>query len=134
MSEQLIVNVTDFETRVALIESGMVVEVMIERNRDRGIVGNIYLGKVQRVLPGMQAAFVEIGTERAAFLYVGDVVSEPPEEDEEEEDVHPEVAAADDEDTAVMDVGPALLQSDQAISEEASFGDHAPLESEAESA
>ena len=133
MSEQLIVNVTDFETRVALIESGMVVEVMIERNRDRGIVGNIYLGKVQRVLPGMQAAFVEIGTERAAFLYVGDVVSEPPEEDDEEEDVHPEVSAADDDDTAVTDVSLSPSQSDQAISEDASFGEHPPLESDAES-
>jgi ribonuclease G len=78
MSDQLLVNVTPFETRVALVESGVVAEVFIERHRDRGIVGNIYLGRVQRVLPGMQAAFVEIGLEKAAFLYVGDVG--PPEE------------------------------------------------------
>ena len=83
MAEQLIVNVEPFETRVALIENGLVVEVFIERHHGRGIVGNIYLGKVQRVLPGMQAAFVEIGTERAAFLYVGDVL--PHEEHEEAE-------------------------------------------------
>lgn len=83
MAEQLIVNVEPFETRVALIENGLVVEVLIERHHGRGIVGNIYLGKVQRVLPGMQAAFVEIGTERAAFLYVGDVL---PHEDHEEHD------------------------------------------------
>ncbi len=83
MSDQLIVNVTSFETRVALLENNVVSEVFIERHRDRGIVGDIYLGKVQRVLPGMQAAFVEIGHDRAAFLYVGDVV--PPEEPVEEE-------------------------------------------------
>ncbi|HEY4219830.1 MAG TPA: Rne/Rng family ribonuclease, partial [Myxococcota bacterium] len=83
MPDQLIVNVTSFETRVALLENNIVAEVFIERHRDRGIVGDIYLGKVQRVLPGMQAAFVEIGHERAAFLYVGDVV--PPEEPVEEE-------------------------------------------------
>jgi ribonuclease G len=85
MSDQLIVNVTGYETRVALLEGGLVTELLIERNRDRGIVGNIYLGKVQRVLPGMQAAFVEIGLDKAAFLYVGDVV--PPEAPDNEEDV-----------------------------------------------
>ncbi|MFZ9888472.1 MAG: Rne/Rng family ribonuclease [Myxococcota bacterium] len=74
MAEQVVVNVSKFETRVALLENGLVVEVFVERHHGRGIVGNIYLGKVQRVLPGMQAAFVEIGTERAAFLYVGDVL------------------------------------------------------------
>jgi hypothetical protein len=57
--DQLIVNVTPFETRVALIEDNAIAEVFIERHRDRGIVGNIYLGKVQRVLPGMQAALDE---------------------------------------------------------------------------
>ena len=79
MAEQLVVNVKPFETRVALLEDGLVTETFIERKRDVGIVGNIYLGVVQRVLPGMQAAFVEIGLERAGFLYVGDVV--PPEPD-----------------------------------------------------
>ena len=91
MSDQLIVNVTSFETRVALLENNIVAEVFIERHRDRGIVGDIYLGRVQRVLPGMQAAFVEIGHERAAFLYVGDVV--PPEEPIEEEHQHEEAHA-----------------------------------------
>jgi Ribonuclease G/E len=75
MPEQLIVNVTSYETRVASMEAGGVTEVAIERHRDRGIVGNVYLGKVQRVLPGMQAAFVEIGLDKAAFLYVADVVT-----------------------------------------------------------
>ncbi len=91
MSHQLVVNVTSFETRVALLDGGLVTEVFIERHRDRGIVGNIYLGKVQRVLPGMQAAFVEIGLDRAAFLYVGDVApsEEPPEEEEHHHDEVP---------------------------------------------
>lgn len=78
VSDQLIVNVASFETRIALLEGGVVTELMIERNADRGLVGNIYLGKVQRVLPGMQAAFVELGIGKAAFLYVGDVVRSQP--------------------------------------------------------
>lgn len=77
--EKLVVNVSDFETRVAIMEANQVAEVLIERTKERGIVGNIYLGKVQRVLPGMQAAFVEIGLEKAAFLYVGDVLTSEPE-------------------------------------------------------
>lgn len=88
MSEQMIVNVTRFETRIAFFESGSVTDVFIERQRDRGLVGNIYLGKVQRVLPGMQAAFVEIGEDKAAFLYVGDVV--PPEMEDDDEEVEAE--------------------------------------------
>ena len=92
MGDQLVVNVTSYETRVALLENNVVSEIFIERHRDRGIVGDIYLGRVQRVLPGMQAAFVEIGHERAAFLYVGDVVppDEPVEEDEPEGHAHVE--------------------------------------------
>lgn len=61
------------ETRVALMESGQLVELHVDRGVDRGYVGNVYLGKVVRVLPGMQAAFVDIGLDRAAFLYVGDI-------------------------------------------------------------
>lgn len=78
MREQLVVNVASFETRIALLEGGVVTELIIERNADRGLVGNIYLGKVQRVLPGMHAAFVELGIGKAAFLYVGDVVRAQP--------------------------------------------------------
>ncbi|MBL93356.1 MAG: Rne/Rng family ribonuclease [Myxococcales bacterium] len=81
LTKKLIVNVADYETRLALLENGQVIEVQHERTRDLGIVGNIYLGRVQRVLPGMQAAFVEIGLEKAAFLYVGDLV--PPKSAEE---------------------------------------------------
>jgi ribonuclease G len=73
MSNEIVINSTLTETRVALIENDVVVELFIERKKDRSIVGNIYRGKVVRVLPGMQAAFVDIGLERAAFLYVTDV-------------------------------------------------------------
>lgn len=76
MSESVIViNADGPETRVALIESGILTELFIERQRERGIVGNVYKGKVLRVLPGMQAAFVDIGEDKAAFLYAGDIAS-----------------------------------------------------------
>jgi len=75
MGNELIINVTSQETRVALLENGQVVEFHLEPLRDRGIVGNIYKGRVIRVLPGMQAAFVDIGMDRAAFLYVDDIRS-----------------------------------------------------------
>ncbi|MDR2013545.1 MAG: ribonuclease G [Rhodanobacter sp.] len=74
MSEEILINVTPRETRVALIENGMLQEVHVERASRRGYVGNIYKGKVGRVMPGMQAAFVEIGLERAAFLHASDIV------------------------------------------------------------
>jgi ribonuclease G len=73
MSEEILINVTPQETRVAVVENGVLQEVHIERTRARGIVGNIYKGKVARILPGMQAAFVDIGLERAAFLHASDV-------------------------------------------------------------
>lgn len=73
MAQDLIVNCTGSETRVALMENGQLVELYIERKKDRGFVGNIYKGRVVRVLPGMQAAFIDIGLERAAFLYVSDI-------------------------------------------------------------
>ncbi len=73
MSEDILVNVTPQETRVAVVEHGSVQELHIERTRSRGLVGNIYMGRVARVLPGMQSAFVDIGLDRAAFLHVGDI-------------------------------------------------------------
>ncbi|QIZ77907.1 ribonuclease G [Ferrimonas lipolytica] len=73
-STELLINSSPTETRVALVEHGMLQEVHIERRSRRGIVGNIYRGKVTRVLPGMQAAFVDIGQERAAFLHASDIV------------------------------------------------------------
>jgi len=76
MSKELVINTTSQETRVALLENGHIAELYIERKRERGIVGNIYKGRVIRVLPGMQAAFVDIGLEKAGFLYVADVLAE----------------------------------------------------------
>jgi len=73
MNEDLLVNITPHETRVALIQQGAVQELHIERTASRGRTGNIYLGKVARVLPGMQSAFIDIGLERAAFLHVADI-------------------------------------------------------------
>ena len=73
MSENLLINITPQETRVALMFQGAVQELHIERTLSRGLVGNIYLGKVVRVLPGMQSAFIDIGLERAAFLHVADI-------------------------------------------------------------
>ncbi len=71
--EKVLVNVTPNETRVAWVENGVLQEVWVERANKRGLVGNIYHGKVDRVLPGMQAAFINIGLERAAFLHVSDI-------------------------------------------------------------
>lgn len=73
MSENLLINITPQETRVALIFQGAVQELHVERTLSRGLVGNIYLGRVVRVLPGMQSAFIDIGLERAAFLHVADI-------------------------------------------------------------
>ena len=74
MSAELLINVTPSESRVALIENGILQEIHVERHTKRGLVGNIYRGKVSRVLPGMQAAFVDIGLEKAAFLHASDIV------------------------------------------------------------
>ncbi len=76
MTKDLIVSTTPQETKVALLEDGRVSEIFIEREAHRGIVGNIYKGRVTRVLPGMQSAFVDLGLERDAFLYVTDVLEE----------------------------------------------------------
>ncbi|TXK96862.1 ribonuclease E/G [Methylococcaceae bacterium CS1] len=80
MSEEILINVTPPETRVAIVENGVVQEIIIERTRQLGLIGNIYKGVVCRVLPGMQAAFVEIGLERAAFLHISDLSSKELEE------------------------------------------------------
>src|SRR5512143_3010086 len=103
MQNMLVVNAEGPETRVAVVEEGSLAEFFVERKRDRGMVGNIYRGKVTRVLPGMQAAFVDLGSkvERAAFLYVADVLGSGEEkklfEDAETEDASddaPEGAAS----------------------------------------
>jgi len=73
MYKKIIINVAKHETRVALLEDGNIAELFIERGDVADIAGNIYKGKVQRVLPGMQAAFVNIGLNQAAFIYVSDI-------------------------------------------------------------
>ncbi|MFM7275202.1 MAG: ribonuclease E/G, partial [Gammaproteobacteria bacterium] len=75
MSDEILINATPVQTRVALVEGGVLQEIWVERRSHKGLVGNIYLGKVLRVLPGMQAAFVDIGLERASFLHVSDLVT-----------------------------------------------------------
>ncbi len=74
MSQDILINWAPQETRVAVVEQGAVQEVHFERTLERGLVGNIYLGKVSRVLPGMQSAFIDIGLDRAAFLHVADLM------------------------------------------------------------
>src|SRR2546422_6352716 len=73
MSKELVINATSHERRVAIMEEGQLVEIYIEREKEFALVGSIYKGKVTRVLPGMQSAFVDIGLDGDAFLYVSDV-------------------------------------------------------------
>lgn len=73
MNAEILMNVTPTETRVAVVENGVLQEIFIERSHHRGLVGNVYKGKVVRVLPGMQAAFVDIGLERAAFIHAAEI-------------------------------------------------------------
>src|SRR3546814_16898784 len=74
MSEEILINVTPQETRVAVLEQGVIQELHVERSTSLGLVGNVYRGEVCRVLPGMQSAFVEVGLQRAAFLHVADIL------------------------------------------------------------
>ena len=83
MSEELLINVTPQETRIGFIENGILQEVHIERARKRGLVGNIYKGTVSRVLPGIQAAFIDIGLERTAFLHASDIATQSSDEREQ---------------------------------------------------
>ena len=76
--QDILINWSPQETRVAVVENGAVQELHVERTLERGLVGNVYLGKVARVLPGMQSAFIDIGLERAAFLHVADVWQRQP--------------------------------------------------------
>jgi Rne/Rng family ribonuclease len=96
MNKEMIISSGDHETRVAILEDDQVVEVFIEREKQRGVVGNVYKGRVNKVLPGMQSSFVDIGLERDAFLYVSEVVNTVEEF---------ERLAGDDEDEAVMPLG-----------------------------
>ncbi len=87
MSREIIINATKYESRIGVLDEGQVVELWVERTRHRTIVGNIYKGRVTKVLPGMQSAFVDVGLERDAFLYVSDVLEEFEEYDDSGEDI-----------------------------------------------
>src|SRR5437588_5534289 len=94
MSREIVINATKHESRIAVLDEGQVVELWVERTRHRTIVGNIYKGRVTKVLPGMQSAFVDLGLERDAFLYVSDVLDEFEDyENEASLDLHPEDVA-----------------------------------------
>ena len=107
MNKEMIISSTPHETRVAILEDDHVVEVFIEREHSRGVVGNVYKGRVSKVLPGMQSAFVDLGLERDAFLYVTDVIS-PTEEALEEDDPVPVVPEPANGDGAGDGPSPAL--------------------------
>jgi Rne/Rng family ribonuclease len=117
MTKEMVISSTPHETRVAILEDDQVVEVFIEREQSRGVVGNIYKGRVSKVLPGMQSAFVDLGLERDAFLYVTDVI-DPTEESLEEED-EPVVGPAPDPDAVALADG----DSDDDGGDDAAAGD-----------
>src|SRR5687767_11193739 len=100
MKREILINAGARETRVAILEDGKLVELLVDRPDNRRMVGDVYLGKVEAVLPGIQAAFVDIGTEKSAFLHASDLVhesaeeAEDDEEDDEEEDETSEVVTA----------------------------------------
>jgi ribonuclease G len=75
MPQEILINWSPQESRVAVVEHGAVQELHVERSLERGLVGNVYLGKVVRVLPGMQSAFIDIGLDRTGFLHVADLMS-----------------------------------------------------------
>ena len=80
MKEEILINVTPRECRAALVENGVLQEVQLERSSRRGLISNIYKGRVSRVLPGMQAAFIELGLSRTAFLHASDIARNPDED------------------------------------------------------
>jgi ribonuclease G len=88
MKREILINANPRETRVAIIEDDQLVELLVDRPEARRMVGDIYLGKVEAVLPGIQAAFVDIGTEKSAFLHASDLVfdEDGDDDDAEEED------------------------------------------------
>src|SRR6187397_2670391 len=103
MNKEMIISSNGHETMVAILEDDQVVEIFIERERQRGVVGNVYKGRVSKVLPGMQSAFVNIGLERDAFLYVSDFFEDADEYDKI-------VSTAEDEVVASLQEGGAQRQ------------------------
>lgn len=125
MAKELIINATLPEVRIALMDDGQIQELLIERDSEKGIVGNIYKGRVTRVLPGMQAAFVDVGLDKAAFLYVDDIYVHP-EVMGEETEVTPdesETGESEEEDSSDSDsVQPGMVEASNAF-EEGSIGE-----------
>jgi Rne/Rng family ribonuclease len=122
MAKELIINATLPEVRIALMDEGRIQELLIERESEKGIVGNIYKGRVTRVLPGMQAAFVDVGLDKAAFLYVDDIY------------VHPQVMGEEtelslEEESAEADEGTPRLEADSAGERASEGGSDGALES-----
>src|ERR1700737_4864492 len=74
MTKEMIISSNGHETMVAILEDDLVTEIFVERERQRGVVGNVYKGRVSKVLPGMQSSFIDVGLERDGFLYVADVI------------------------------------------------------------
>jgi len=112
MSREIVINATRHESRIALLDEGQVVELWVERTRHRTIVGNIYKGRVTKVLPGMQSAFVDLSLERDAFLYVSDVIEDLEEyETETPDELHLDDVATPRSETSISD----LLREGQEI-------------------
>ena len=87
MTKEMIVSSNGHETIVAILEDDLVAEVFVERERQRGVVGNVYKGRVSKILPGMQSSFIDLGLERDGFLYVTDVISNLDEFDASDDEV-----------------------------------------------
>ena len=104
LREEILINVTPSEVRAALLESGILQEVYIERSARRGVISNIYKGRVSRVLPGMQAAFVDIGQDKNAFLYAGDILADTSDFEFEKKAEHPNLAPK-----GIEDMPPSVL-------------------------
>src|SRR5436305_7531208 len=98
MKREILINANPRETRVAIIEDDQLVELLVDRPEARRMVGDIYLGRVEAVLPGIQAAFVDIGTEKSAFLHASDLVFPEDEHDDDDEDEEEEEDDADESD------------------------------------
>jgi len=127
MNKEMIISSTSHETRVAILEDDLVVEVFIEREQSRGVVGNVYKGRVSKVLPGMQSAFVDLGLERDAFLYVSDVLSPTEEalEEEEEDQVEAAEGVEPAETVETVETGTDLAAGGAEATEGAAAGDTA---------
>src|SRR6187455_2980403 len=86
MNKEMIISSNGHETRVAILEDDQLAELFVEREQNRGVVGNVYKGRVSKVLPGMQSSFVDIGLERDGFLYVSDVIADLDEYDKDDDE------------------------------------------------